>query len=175
MRPTKYRPASFATMPRSWRGSVAPMTGRSIQSNACRNPVHHTTFSTSRTRSSSSKGTPFRAPITRPTRSTLARAQVLRFDANQWHAVGQHLRTDLAPDWCIECQDAVEQATQHQSHQHNSRGGSIDPKRNRSGIGPSEVRRVCLGKLECNLGARVAGANDEHATGLQLRRVAVLA
>jgi hypothetical protein len=68
--PTKYRPGSDPTMPRSCTGPPASArTRRSIQSKSGTHPVHQSTLATSRSRPSSSTGRPPRAPAVLGTRS----------------------------------------------------------------------------------------------------------
>ena len=69
--PTKYKPGSVVTTPRSCRSSPSsPKMGRSIHDRSWRKPVHQITFATSRTRPSSSTGFPPRTPTVFGTRWT---------------------------------------------------------------------------------------------------------
>src|SRR5215204_1918966 len=71
--PTKYRPGSDPTMPRSCTGTPSSAkTGRAIQAKSGTNPVHQITFATSRSRPSSSIGRPLCAPVVLGTRSIAA-------------------------------------------------------------------------------------------------------
>ena len=71
--PTKYRPASEETTPRSCKGIPSPSKmGRSIHEKSFPNPVHQITLVTSRTRPSARTGRPSRTPATFDTRSTPA-------------------------------------------------------------------------------------------------------
>ena len=136
--------------------------------------MHQITFATSRTRPSSSSGSPSRTPTVRGTRSTPAAASSFGRTRSSGAAVRRDLGRIFRPIGVLTV-STCEATNQNGGRQHPAQQPPM-----RTGTWP---RRRCprarsdasRDDLERDLGARVTGADDQHAALLQLRRVPVLA
>ena len=82
-------------------------------------------------------------------------------------------RTRLAPDWRVHRHHAT--AEERQQAREHPVGTALGIDRDVARVSTRQPRAVLAGDVEGDLGARVAGTDDQHATGSQLGGVAVLA
>src|SRR5215212_4738790 len=172
--PTKYRPGSPTTTPRSCKGRPSsPKMGRSIQGNSSLNPVHQITFDTSRTRPSSSVGRP--PPYADGPRHLLdsGSGEVLNLDADERRAMGDEPRSDFPPDGRPQCQHVMANEPYH-GEEEPRRSGSVTDGDLSRGLA-REVCRMRTGHLESDLRPRVASTHHQNGAFLELRGATVLA
>ena len=173
-RPRKYRPGSELTTPRSCSGTPSSSkTGRSIHAKSDSNPVHQTTFATSRTRPSSSTGSPSCTPAVLGTRSTPAAARSFRLTRASGRPRERNWSRAFRPIGVFTVSRRVRR---------NQNGGREQPIRPATGahrllarVSSGEQHTVLARRFERDLGSRVPGADDERVALLELRRPPVLA
>ena len=174
-RPTKYRPGWPSTTPRRCTGApCSPTPGRSIQEKPGSNPVHQMTLATSRTRPSSSSGSPSRTPATRATGRTPAAARSRDLTRTRGRPLAGELGTLPAADRRVGGQHPEEHHPEDQPDEQQPGRGALDPERDLADVPSRQPGPVRGRELERDLRPRVAGPHDQDVAVPQLGRVAVL-
>jgi len=102
------------------------------------------------------------------------RGKVSPFDTDQWSSTVQKLGPELAPNWGAYRENSVEQDAENQTHEKDAAEKPTDAKRYLARAASGHVHAPALGELHRELGAGVAGADEQHRPRLELARCLVV-
>src|SRR5215471_6247140 len=101
--------------------------------------------------------------------------EIFRLDTDQWRTLREHPPARSAAHGRADREQMMEHDAEQEPRQAHSRRQPVDAERYVPCIAARHPGRMIARHVERDFGARVARTGEEHAAGLQLPRIAVLA